>query len=96
MWSRDVSGENIEFVELPDFKGIKGLIINLLEIKKILRGVISQVDCIIYRAPTHLSLFTYKEVLKQKKPLALEFMMAADKMVEGNNLINNKDYISLI
>ena len=83
-----VSGENIEFVELPDFKGIKGLIINLLEIKKILRGVISQVDCIIYRAPTHLSLFTYKEVLKQKKPLALEFMMAADKMVEGNNLIN--------
>ena len=82
-----VSGPNVKFVELPDFVGIKGLIKNILKIKSILRKTITNIDCVIYRAPTHLSLFTYNEVLKQHKPLALEFMMAADKMVEGDNVI---------
>lgn len=82
-----VSGENVEFIHLPEFIGAKGLIKNLYNIKKILRNGIRSTDCTIYRAPTHISLFTYKEVLKQHKPLALEFMMAADKMVEGTNII---------
>lgn len=82
-----VSGENVEFILLPEFIGAKGLIKNLYKIKKILRNGIRNTDCTIYRAPTHISLFTYKEVLKQHKPLALEFMMAADKMVEGTNII---------
>ncbi len=82
-----VSGENVEFIRLPEFIGAKGLIKNLYNIKKILRNGIRSTDCTIYRAPTHISLFTYKEVLKQHKPLALEFMMAADKMVEGTNII---------
>lgn len=82
-----VSGKNVEFVPLPDFKGAKGLILNLLKLKKIIRKTISMCDCAIYRAPTHLSLFTYKEVIKQKKPLVLEFMMAANKMFEGNGIV---------
>lgn len=82
-----VSGENVEFIELPEFVGTKGLIKNIKKIRKILRKAIEYTDCTIYRAPTHISLFTYKEVLKQHKPLALEFMMAADKMVEGTNII---------
>ena len=82
-----VSGENVEFVPLPDFKGASGIIKNVFKLKKIIKNTIKECDCAIYRAPTHLSLFTYKEVLKNHKPLALEFMMAADKMFDGSGLL---------
>lgn len=82
-----VSGENISFVPLPDFKGAKGLILNIFKLKKIIKREIGNCDCAIYRAPTHLSLFTYKEVIKQNKILALEFMMAANKMFDGNSFL---------
>ena len=82
-----VSGENVEFVPLPDFKGAKGVVLNLFKIKRIVRKQLKSCDCAIYRAPTHLSLVTYKEVLKQKKPLLLEFMMAANKMFDGDGSI---------
>ena len=93
-----VSGKNVNFIPMPDFKGAKGLLLNIFKLKKIVREEIKKCDCAIYRAPTHLSLFTYKEVIKQNKPLALEFMMAADKMFDGdgfikrilNKLINEK------
>ena len=81
-----VSGKNVEFIPMPEFKGAKGLLLNLLKIKKIIKEQIKQCDCAIYRAPTHLSLFTYKEVVKKKKTLALEFMMAANKMFDGKSI----------
>ncbi|MBR3595295.1 glycosyltransferase family 4 protein [Candidatus Saccharibacteria bacterium] len=89
-----VSGEHIKFAPMPDFKGAKGLLINLLKLKRIIREQTRKVDCVIYRAPTHLSLFTYKEVLRQKKPLALEFMMASDKMFDGDGVV--KDMLNKI
>lgn len=82
-----VSGKNIEFVALPEFVGSKGLIKNLIKIRKIISETIKNVDCIIYRVPTHISLFTYDIALKQNKPVAAEFMMAANKMIEGKGLI---------
>ncbi len=82
-----VSGENVDFIPMPDFKGAKGLLLNINKLKKIIKNAIKMCDCAIYRAPTHLSLFTYKEVIKQNKPLALEFMMAANKMFDGNGFI---------
>ena len=82
-----VSGKNVLFVPMPDFKGAKGLLVNLFKLKKIIKREIKKCDCAIYRAPTHLSLFTYKEVIKQSKPLAFEFMMAANKMFDGNDFL---------
>ena len=82
-----VSGSKVEFVPMPDFKGAKGLIKNIFKLKKIIREQIKKCDCAIYRAPTHLSLFTYKEVIKAKKPLGIEFMMAANKMFDGNSIL---------
>ncbi len=81
-----VSGKNVEFVPMPDFKGAKGLLLNIFKLKNIIKQEIKKCDCAIYRAPTHISLFTYKEVIKQNKPLALEFMMAADKMFDGDGI----------
>lgn len=83
-----VLGENVEFVSLPDFVGARGILKNRKRIKNILKTVINDVDCVIYRAPTHLSIFTYKEVLKQNTILIFEFMMAADKMFDGNSIVS--------
>ena len=82
-----VSGRNVVFVPIPDFKGAKGLILHVFELKKLIQKQAKKCDCVIYRAPTHLSLFTYKEVVKMKKVLILEFVMAADKMFDGNSLL---------
>jgi len=84
-----VSGKNVEFIGLPNFKGIKGLIRNILRIKSIIKKQLKRVNHVIYRVPTHLSLFTYKQAIKQKKILGIEFMMAADKMIEGKSVITN-------
>lgn len=83
-----VSGDNVTFLPLPEFIGAKGLIKNLWDIKKRIRNILEEIDCVIYRAPTHLSLFTYKEVVKSNKVLGLEFMMAANKMIEGDDFIS--------
>ena len=85
----DVNHKQVKIIPLPDFRGTKGLLKNIFKIKRIIKDAITNVDAIIYRAPTHLSLFTYKEVLKSKKPLAFEFMMAANKMIDGTGLIKN-------
>lgn len=88
-----VSGDNVEFVGLPDFQGIKGIVQNYLIINKTIKDIISKVDCCIMRAPNHLSLLLYRKFKKNNLPFALEFNIAADKFIENNSflgkLINN-------
>lgn len=89
-----ISGPCVSFKKLPNFYGIKGLIKNIFKIRKLIRKYVEDADAVIYRVPTPLSLFTYKEVLNKDKVLGIEFMISADKMVEGNsffkNIINKK------
>ncbi len=82
-----VSGINVSFRELPNFYGIKGLIKNLFKIKKLIVQYAIQADVILYRVPTPLSLFTYKEIIRKNKVLGVEFMISADKMIEGKGFI---------
>lgn len=82
-----VSGPNVEFVALPDFQGIKGIVKNYFKIMKIIKSIIPKVGCCIMRAPNHLSLITYRLFKKKKLPFALEFNIAADKFIESNSFI---------
>lgn len=93
-----VTGKDVNFKKLPNFYGIKGLIINYFKMKKMLKKYLKEVDCVIYRAPTPISLFTYNIVLKSKKVLGVEFMFNANKMIEGSNLISKviNKYISFL
>lgn len=84
-----VTGPSVSFRQLPNFYGIKGLIKNIFKIRKLIRSYSKEVDVVLYRVPTPLSLFTYKEVLRQRKVLGVEFMISADKMIEGNGIIKN-------
>ena len=83
-----VNGPGVEFRPLPNFYGIKGLLKNILPLKVLFNKYINEVDAILYRVPTPLSIFTYKQVLKSNKVLAVEFMISADKMIEGKGFIN--------
>ncbi len=78
-----VDGPHVEFLPLPDFRGAKEFLKQFGNIQKVVEGVADDVDCAIMRAPTHLVLATYPILKKHKKPFALEFMMAANRMVEG-------------
>ena len=91
-----VSGPNVEFRELPDFVGIKGILFNYFKINKLIYKYSLEADAVIYRVPTPISLFSYKSVLKAKKVLAAEFMFAADKMIQGKGFVKSviNHYIS--
>lgn len=82
-----VSGPNVSFRKLPNFYGINGLLKNLFKIRKLISKYVDEANVVLYRVPTPLSIFTYKEVLKKHKVLGAEFMISADKMIEGNSLI---------
>jgi len=81
-----VSGEKVKFVGLPDIYGPVQMIKNRRKIRKIIKKEIQQVDCVLYRFPTHLAFLSYDLVLKGKKRLALEVMISADKMFEGTGV----------
>ncbi len=83
-----VTGENVKFKPLPNFYGIKGILLNICKLRKILRQYIKEADAVLYRVPTPLSIFTYDIVKKENKVLAVEFMISADKMIEGKNILS--------
>ncbi len=84
-----ISGPSVSFRQLPNFYGIKGLIRNLFKIRKLVGKYVDEADVVLYRVPTPLSLFTYNEVLKKDKVLGIEFMISADKMIEGKGFIKD-------
>ena len=81
-----VSGKGVTFVGLPDFAGALGTLKNSLKIKKIIKNELKDVDCAIVRVPSPLSLATYSVFKKSRKPFAIEFVMAADKMFDSDKL----------
>ena len=66
--------ENVSFIELPNFRGVKGLIKNFFKTKKIIRNAIDMSDRIIFRAPSPISMVAYPIVRKCGKPFATELM----------------------
>lgn len=74
------NGEGILFLELPDFTGpLRGIIL-YPEMKRCLRKYLKLVDCVLLRAPSIVSVMLYECAKSSGKPLALEMVMAADKL----------------
>lgn len=83
-----VSGPNVSFLRLPDFRGAKGIIKNYFTIRKIIKGVLDKIDCVIMRTPTHLSFITYKLFEKKRIPYAVEFVGSPEHMGNSDDLIS--------
>ena len=64
----------VTYIGMPDFRGIKGLLTHYFAIQKALKRAIKEADCIMFRAPSPISLVSYRRVVKSKKPFAVELM----------------------
>ncbi|PWW08477.1 glycosyltransferase involved in cell wall biosynthesis [Paenibacillus cellulosilyticus] len=66
--------DRVHFAGLPNFRGVGGLIKNLFKVISIMKAQIEQSDCIIFRAPSPISMIAYPLVKRSKKPFAVEIM----------------------
>ena len=84
-----VSGDRVSFLELPDFQGSKGLITHSRVVRKIIKEHLHCFGCCIMRAPSPLAYLLHDIFIKKHIPLAIEFVVAADKMIEGRGFLKN-------
>lgn len=80
--------ERIEFVEIPDFRGPKGLLLNSREIIFKFREACKNTDMIFLRSPSMLTLFLYR-FIPRNKWVSVEFMMGATYFIESESFIAN-------
>ena len=68
------SGENVEFFQLPQYRGAKEYAIRYMSIRKAVRGVANGCNCAIFRIPSPISDFVKNEVIKKRIPWAAEIV----------------------
>lgn len=66
--------DRVSFVGMPDFRGVGGIIKNYFKIQKALQKALEKTDCVIFRAPSPISMVSYSIIKRSKKPFALELM----------------------
>lgn len=75
-----VSGNNVDFLELPDFQGFNGLIKSYQKCKKIINSHIKEYDAVMIRTPSPISVFAYPIVKASKLPFAIEVVINPQTM----------------
>lgn len=80
------SGENVEVYSLPFNRNIKGYFQSMAQYFKLIKEGIKDVDCAILRLPSIISLLTYLQYKKTKKPFSVE--LVADISTSNDNIIN--------
>ena len=72
-YSNLCSGAGIDFLELPDFIGIKGYIKNFFKVKKLIKRYVKDNSLIIVRVPSAIGFQFLKKI--KKKPFAIEVVV---------------------
>lgn len=70
-----VSGEGVEFLELPDFQGFNGLAKSFFPCKNVIESHIKEYDAVMIRTPSPISMFAYPIVKKSGLPFAIEVVI---------------------
>lgn len=68
------SGDNVEFFQLPQYRGAKEYVLRYGSIRKAVHGVADGCDCAIFRIPSPISDLVKKEVVKKGLPWAAEIV----------------------
>jgi len=66
--------DRVSFVGMPEFRGIGGLVKHYFGIQKALQKALKETECVIFRAPSPISMVSYAIVRRSKKPFAVELM----------------------
>ena len=78
---------NIEFIEISDFRGPKELLQKFPSILRQFKIYCKKVDIVYFRTPSLLSLSLYRFTPKTKK-VGLEFIMGAHYFIERNDCVS--------
>lgn len=68
------NGENVEFFQLPQYRGAKEYVLRYGAIRKAVNGVANDCNCAIFRIPSPISDLVKKEVVKKGLPWATEIV----------------------
>lgn len=68
------SGENVEFFDLPQYRGSKEFVLRYGAIKKAVQGVVDGCSCAVFRIPSPIANLVQKEVVKAGLPWATEIV----------------------
>lgn len=68
------NGENVEFFQLPQYRGVKEYLFKYGSIRKAVNGVTDGCDCAIFRIPSPISDLVKNEVIKNGLPWATEIV----------------------
>lgn len=67
--------EGVTFLALPEFRGAMGAFKNQVAVKKVVRQALNCCDRVTMRIPSPIALVAYSEILRSKKPYAVDMMM---------------------
>ena len=79
------SGQNVKFLKLPNIRGWREIAKKNIEYKKIVKKYIQEIDAVILRAPTPISLAVFDVIKKSKKALAVEFVINPRTLFSNEN-----------
>lgn len=68
------SGDNVEFFDLPQYRGTKEYVARYHSIQKAVSGVANGCCCAIFRIPSPISNFEKREVVKKNLPWGAEIV----------------------
>ncbi|HHV75368.1 MAG TPA: glycosyltransferase family 4 protein [Thermoanaerobacterium sp.] len=83
------SGENVNFQSVPNLNNLS-IIKNYRKAKRIIREVLSKVDCAIIRLPSNIGLVACHECIKMGKPWAVEVVGCAWDALWNHGSIKGK------
>ena len=81
-----VSGKNVDFLPLPFANSSKEILLGYFKTKKMFKKYLSEVNCVILRGPSIISLMLYKECIN-KLNFSVEFVMGANEILSNKNII---------
>ena len=84
-----VNTDRLSFVEIPDFRGPKEMLMKSIKIVSKFRKACSDAEVIFLRAPSMLTIFLYRFIPKNKIT-SVEFMMGATYFIEDDSFIAKK------
>ncbi|WP_294413174.1 glycosyltransferase family 4 protein [uncultured Ruminococcus sp.] len=77
-------GKGVHFIELPFIRGTKGYLKNYFKLKRIMKNIISDEKCGIFRLPSLPTFMLLKEFKKTKRPYAIEVIVDPEDAYSRN------------
>ncbi|WP_138669856.1 glycosyltransferase [Hungatella hathewayi] len=83
LYSR-ADGDGVHFIELPFIRGVKAYLKNYLRLKSLMKKIITDEECAIFRLPSLPTFLLLDEYKKKKRPYAIEVIADPEDAYKTN------------